>query len=77
MLTPLITRHSVICNPSQATEIMPSLLVQDSQLNNLPPVPITVTSDVSVLNFESQARDAHIDQAHCTTSLDWLDFSVH
>ena len=52
MLTPLITTHSVVCNPLPATEITPSPLVQDSQVNNLPPAPITVTSDISVLKPE-------------------------
>ena len=52
MLTPLITTRSVVCNPSLATEITPSPLVQDSQANNLPPAPITVTSDISVLKPE-------------------------
>ena len=52
MLTPLITTHSVVCNPSPATEITPSPLVQDSQVNNLTPVPITVTSDISVIKPE-------------------------
>ena len=43
MLTPLITTHSVVCNPSPATEITFSPLVQDSQVNNLPTAPITVS----------------------------------
>ena len=69
MLTPLIT---VVCNPSPATEITPSPPVQDSQVNNLPPAPITVSSDLSVLQPEMQ----HIDQARCTQSLDW-HYSAH
>ena len=52
MLTLLITTHSVICNPSPATEITPSPLVQDFQVNNLPPAHITVTSDISVIKPE-------------------------
>ena len=76
MLTPLTATHSVVCNPLPATEIMLSPLVQDSQVNNLPTALITVTSDISVLK-RSQARDAHIDQAHCITSLDWHYFSAH
>ena len=43
MLTPLITTHSVVCNPSLTTKITLSPHVQDSQVNNLPPAPITVT----------------------------------
>ena len=69
MLKPLIT---VVCNPSPATEITPSPPVQDSQVNNLPPAPITVSSDLSVLQPEMQ----HIDQARCTQSLDW-HYSAH
>ena len=52
MLTPLITAHSVVCTPSQATEITPFSHVQDSQVNSLPPASITVTSAIPVLKPE-------------------------
>ena len=72
MLMPLITTHSVVCTPSQAAKIKPFSHVKDSPVNNLPPAPITVSSDLSVLQPEMQ----HIDQARCTQSLDW-HYSAH
>ena len=61
MLTPLITTHSVVCTPSQATDIN----VEDSQVNNLPPA-ASCADSCDIPYSCSQVRDAHIDQAHCT-----------
>ena len=68
MMTPLITTHSVVCAPSQATEITPSPLVRDSQVNHRPPAPITVTSDVSVLKPEMHTSTKPIVPQACTGS---------